>query len=84
MAHWWVSGTAIGRRLDRYEIQLGQGAGPARWTTIATERGRQVDGELPGAFPPRTLTAKSRWTVRVVASDERGETREARIPLNVR
>jgi hypothetical protein len=78
-----VFGTAIGRRLDRYEIQLGQGAEPARWTTIATERGRQVDGELLGAFPPRTLTAKGRWTVRVVVHDERGKTRESRIPLNV-
>jgi hypothetical protein len=53
-----VFGTAIGRRLDRYEIQLGQGAEPARWTTIATERGRQVDGERwapsrPGRSPRR-------------------------------
>jgi hypothetical protein len=78
-----VFGTAAGNRLDRYELQLGQGETPARWKTIATQKGKSVDGALLGTIPVSEITARGKWTVRVVARDTAARTREARGALTV-
>jgi hypothetical protein len=78
-----VFGTAAGNRLERYELQLGQGESPARWKTVATEKGRSVEKGLLGAIGIREITARGAWTVRVVARDSAGRSREARGSLTV-
>jgi len=78
-----VFGTAAGNRLERYELQLGQGASPSRWKTVATEKGKSVEQGLLGVIGIREVTARGTWTVRVVARDSAGKTREARGALTV-
>ncbi len=79
-----VYGTAGGSQLDRYEIQLGQGADPAQWRTLITERGRAVEGNVLGTFPVREITSRGEWTVRLLVHDTARKTRESRAPLNVK
>jgi subtilisin family serine protease len=81
-----VRGVAAGSRLDRYEIELGQGAEPSAWKTVATERGRSVasDDGLIGQIPMRAITARGAWTVRLRVFDTAGRVKEARGALTVR
>jgi hypothetical protein len=78
-----VVGTVQGSRLQRYEVQLGQGAEPTRWKTVLTERDRAVSDALLGTISLREITARGQWTIRLLAHDATGKTREARGSLNV-
>jgi subtilisin family serine protease len=78
-----VLGTATGSRLQRYEIQVGQGADPARWKTVATERDRSVRDALLGTIPIKEITARGQWSIRLLVHDGAGRTKEARGTLNV-
>jgi hypothetical protein len=64
-----VTGTATGSRLDRYEVQLGQGEHPSKWKTVAKEKGKRVDDAVLATFPVSELKAKGIWSVRLVAED---------------
>jgi subtilisin family serine protease len=77
-----VSGTAVGSRLEQYEIQLGQGEQPTKWKTVAKESGKSVEDGVLAMFPTKELTAKGSWTVRLVAQDGI-KTKEARGSLDV-
>jgi subtilisin family serine protease len=76
-----VSGTAIGSRLEKYEIQIGLGETPSKWKTVAKEKKPVQDGVL-ATFPVKELTASGTWTVRLVAEDG-VKTKEARGSLDV-
>jgi len=78
-----VVGTADGNRLERYEVQLGQGEAPARWKTVATQKGRSVDDGVLAAIPISEITARGKWSLRVVVTDRDGRSKEARGALNV-
>ena len=78
-----VLGTAQGTRLQRYEIQIGQGTDPKQWKTVVTERDRSVGDGLLGNIPIREITARGQWTIRLLAHDAAGRVKEARGSLNV-
>ena len=78
-----VVGTADGNRLDRFEVQVGQGEAPARWKTVATQKGKSVDDGVLAAIPISEITARGKWTVRVVVTDRDGRSKEARGALDV-
>jgi subtilase family protein len=78
-----VRGTVDGNTLASYQVQLGQGDNPTSWKTLAAERGKSVADGLIAAFPVREITARGKWTVRVVAQDTDSRTREARGTLDV-
>lgn len=78
-----VLGSARGSRLQRYEIQIGQGADPTRWKTVLTERGRSVSEAVLGTIPVREVTARGQWTIRLLAYDATGKMKEARGSLTV-
>jgi subtilisin family serine protease len=73
-----VEGTADGSHLKGYTVQLGQGENPAQWKTVGPEAGTPVSEGVLAAFPVRELTARGRWSLRVLVTDTRGKTREAR------
>jgi subtilisin family serine protease len=77
-----VTGTAIGSRLQYYEIQIGQGAEPSKWKTVAKEKGKSVEDGILAAFPVKEITSKGEWTVRLVAADGI-KTKEARGSLDI-
>jgi subtilisin family serine protease len=77
-----VHGTAVGSRLDRYEIQLGQGEKPTKWKTLLKEKGKSVEDGVLGSFPASELSAKGQWTVRLVVEDG-VKTKESRASIEV-
>jgi subtilisin family serine protease len=77
-----VHGTATGSRLDRYEVQLGQGEKPTKWKTLLKEKGRPVPDGVLGSFPASELNAKGQWTVRLVVEDG-VKTKESRSSIEV-
>jgi len=78
-----VFGRVAGSRLERYEIQIGQGEAPTTWKTVITERGKAVDDGVLGTIPGREITARGHWVVRLLAYDTRQGVRESRGGLNV-
>jgi subtilisin family serine protease len=78
-----VEGTADGSHFKGYTLQLGQGENPAQWKTVGPEAGTPVSEGVLAAFPVRELTARGRWSLRVLVTDTRGKTREARGSLTV-
>ena len=78
-----ISGTVAGSHLERYEIQLGQGANPSNWKTAVTEQNRTVRDNVLGAIPVSEITSRGQWVVRLLAHDTAKKTRESRGSLNV-
>lgn len=78
-----VSGTAAGNRLASYQVQLGQGESPTGWKTVATEKGKSVEGAVLADIPLKEITARGKWTIRLIVQDSAGKTREARGSLDV-
>lgn len=64
-----VNGVAEGSKLERYEIQLGQGSKPVKWRTLLKEKGKTVRDGVLGTFPASELNAKGQWTVRLAVED---------------
>jgi hypothetical protein len=78
-----VNGTAAGQTLASYQVQLGQGESPTGWKTVAVQRGTVVEDAVLASFSAREITARGKWTVRVIVQDTAGRTREARGSLDV-
>jgi hypothetical protein len=79
-----VFGTVAGSHLQDYAIELGQGEMPAQWKSIGAPRTQPAERALLGTIPVREITARGHWTVRVVARDSGGVTRESRSPLSIK
>jgi subtilisin family serine protease len=79
-----VFGAVGGSRLERYEIQLGQGATPSTWKTVASVQAAPATGDLLGSIPSREIHSKGTWTIRLVAQDAAKKTKESRASLTVR
>jgi subtilisin family serine protease len=77
-----VAGTAVGSRMERYEVQLGQGAQPVKWKIVAKEKGQMVEDGALAVFPVKEITGKGEWTVRLVVEDGI-KTKEARGSLEI-
>ena len=78
-----VFGTADGTLLKSYQVQIGRGETPSSWKTVAVQADKPVEGGLLAAFPLREITARGKWSVRVVVQDTAGRTREARGSLDI-
>lgn len=68
-----VRGLARGRSATTWTLELGRGADPSSWTTVASGSGARVRARVD----PRTLAAGG-WTLRLRATDARGNTGESR------
>ena len=79
-----VLGTVAGSDLKSYTIELGQGEAPAQWKTVGAPRVQPVERGLLGTIPTQEITARGLWTVRVVARDGGGASRESRSPLSIK
>jgi subtilisin family serine protease len=78
-----VFGTAEGTLLKSYQVQIGRGEAPTSWKTVATQTDKTVEDGLLAAFPLREITARGKWSVRVIVQDAGGRTREARGTLDI-
>jgi subtilisin family serine protease len=78
-----VFGTADGTTIKSYQVQIGRGEAPTSWKTVAVQADKTVEDGLLAAFPLREITARGKWSVRVIVQDAGGRTREARGSLDI-
>lgn len=78
-----VHGTALGSSLKGYVLELGKGEAPGAWKRVGAERTAAVEDGLLGTIPIGEITSRGTWSIRVLATDARGNQREARGTLTV-
>jgi Flp pilus assembly secretin CpaC len=80
-----VSGLAVGSDLRQRRLEIAFGRNPADgdWTTVATES-TPVAAGLLGDIPGSRFDQRGTWSIRSIAEDNRGATREARIRITLR
>ena len=78
-----ASGTATGSHFGSYYIEVGQGDNPTSWRRAGKLTGGQVqDGPL-ATLAFSDFGAAGRWTLRLVAQDRKGLTRESRVAITL-
>jgi len=77
-----VFGTADGSDFRQYEVQIGQGEAPSKWKTVSAKNRRAVESDLLANIPIKEITARGKWSIRLVVSDG-SKTKEARGSLDV-
>lgn len=76
-------GTATGSHWGSARIEVGQGDNPTSWRQAGKPAGGQVKDSLLGTLALQDFGKPGRWTVRVVAEDSRGLSRESRLSLTL-
>ncbi len=76
-------GTASGSHWGEYRIEVGQGDNPTRWKPAGKLAGGQVTDGLLGTLASQDFGSAGRWTIRLVAQDKKGLTRESRLTLTL-
>ena len=79
-----VLGQASGGSLAKHQLQVGFGTSPAEgdWKTVATGE-KAIAAGLIGTLPLTQFNRKGTWTVRLLVTDKKGKTRQARATLNL-
>lgn len=78
-----VLGAVAGSDLKGYVIEVGKGDAPESWKQVGQVRTAAVQEGPLGTIPVSEVTSLGAWTIRVVATDKRGNQREARGTLTV-
>jgi len=79
-----IGGKAMGSHLRRREIQIGFGENPAEdaWITIQADDD-SLDSGVLGAIPATSFKRKGVWTVRLIVTDTKRQSRQARARLDL-
>jgi subtilisin family serine protease len=78
-----VLGTAAGSDWGNYRVEIGQGEDPATWRQAGKLAGGQVKDGLLGTLTQGDFGAGGKWSVRVVAQDKKGRTKESRTSITL-
>jgi subtilisin family serine protease len=78
-----VFGTAMGSDWGDYRLEVGQGENPTSWKPAGKAAGGQVKENLLGTLTQGDFGGSGRWTVRLVALDKKGLTRESRSSITL-
>jgi subtilisin family serine protease len=78
-----ASGTTAGSHWGNYHLEVGQGDNPTSWRRAGNLAGGQVRDGLLGTLAFQDFGAPGRWTVRLVAQDTKGLTRESRVSMTL-
>ncbi len=76
-------GTVMGSHWGGYYLEVGQGEEPQSWRKAGKSVGGQVDDGLLATLNQSDFGGKGKWTVRLVAQDKKGMTRESRTAMTV-
>jgi subtilisin family serine protease len=71
-------GTVVGSHFGDYHLEVGQGENPTSWRNAGQVAGGQVKDNLVGTLTQGDFAGGGKWTVRLVAQDKKGMTRESR------
>ncbi|MBI2360137.1 MAG: hypothetical protein HYV04_14780 [Deltaproteobacteria bacterium] len=76
-------GTATGSHWGSHHLEVGQGDNPTTWRKAGTPaRGQVRDGVL-GTLTFQDFGKPGKWSIRVVAQDSKGLSRESRLTLTL-
>ena len=78
-----AAGTAMGSHWGSYYLEVGQGDNPTSWRRAGKLAGGQVQDGTLGALAFQDFGATGKWTVRLVAQDAKGLTRESRVGITL-
>jgi subtilisin family serine protease len=78
-----VFGTAAGSQLGSYHLEVAQGEKPTSWRNAGQVTGGQVRDNVLGTLTQSDFAGGGKWTVRLVAQDKKGLTRESRSTLTL-
>jgi subtilisin family serine protease len=78
-----VFGTAGGSQFGDYRIEVGQGENPTSWKPAGQAVGGQIKDNLLGTLTQGDFGGSGRWTVRLLAQDKKGLTRESRSSITL-
>jgi subtilisin family serine protease len=76
-------GTVGGSHWGNYRIEIGEGDNPVSWKNAGKLAGGQVNDGLLATLAPQDFGKTGKWTVRVVAQDQRGLNRESRLSVTL-
>ncbi|OGQ78306.1 MAG: hypothetical protein A3F90_13900 [Deltaproteobacteria bacterium RIFCSPLOWO2_12_FULL_60_19] len=76
-------GTATGSHWGAYHIEVGQGDNPTSWRQAGQVAGGQVKDNLLGTLTQGDFGSGGKWTVRLVAKDKKGLTRDSRLGITL-
>jgi len=76
-------GTATGSQWGSYRFEVGQGENPTSWRQAGSPTGGQVKDNILGTLTQADFGASGKWTVRLVAQDKKGLTRESRVSMTL-
>lgn len=65
--------------LAQYEVQVGKGAKPRQWSTVAGPSDMPADHGLLSRIDGSVFNRSGKWSIRIHASDTRGRTKMARL-----
>jgi hypothetical protein len=66
-----------------YHLEVGQGEDPTSWKPAGRAVGGQIKDNLLGTLTQGDFGGSGRWTVRLVATDRKGLTRESRSSITL-
>jgi subtilisin family serine protease len=78
-----VFGTVEGSDWSDSHLEVGQGDNPSEWKQVGQVTGKPVKEGMIGTLTPQDFGSGGRWTIRVVARDRKGFTRESRTSFNL-
>lgn len=73
-----VFGTVMGSQMAEYRLEVGQGDNPTSWRRAGRVSGGPINDNLLGTLTAADFGGTGRWTIRLVAQDQKGLTRESR------
>jgi hypothetical protein len=76
-------GTVMGSDLASYRLEVGQGDNPTNWRQAGKLEGGQMKDKLLGTLTQGDFGGGGKWTIRLVATDKKGMTRESRTNLTL-
>jgi subtilisin family serine protease len=71
-------GTVAASHFGDYRIEVGEGESPTRWRRAGKPAGGQVKDGLLGVLTAQDFGKAGKWSIRIVAQDSKGQSRESR------
>jgi subtilisin family serine protease len=76
-------GTAAGSDWGSYQIEVGEGDNPATWRRAGKLPGGQIKDGVLATLASQDFGKGGKWSVRVVAQERKGATRESRLSVTL-
>jgi subtilisin family serine protease len=76
-------GTVGGSHFGDYRIEVGEGENPTQWRRAGNPSGGQIKDGLLGILTAQDFGKAGKWSIRIVAQDSKGQSRESRLGFDL-